>query len=45
MKFEDLDKYLSKDSIGYTLNPFGVNLVLKREQIPELLERFQKVEE
>ena len=45
VKFEDLDKYLSKDSIGYTLNPFGVNLVLKREQIPELLERFQKVEE
>lgn len=45
VKFEDLGKYLTKDSVGYTLNPFGVNLVLKREQIPELLERFQKTGE
>lgn len=39
VKFDQLLRYMIKDVEGYVLNPEGINLILKKEQI-ELLNRF-----
>lgn len=41
-KFEQLPTYLIKEVDGYVLNPEGINLVLKKEQIEVLLRFFNR---
>lgn len=45
LKFTELERYMTTESTGFILNPFGINLVLRKEQIQELAARFQWVEE
>ncbi|NCB91150.1 MAG: SseB family protein [Clostridia bacterium] len=40
--FEQLPKYMIKDVQGYVLNPEGINLILKKEQIEILLKYYNK---
>ncbi|MBS6195357.1 MAG: SseB family protein [Clostridiales bacterium] len=41
-KFEQLPGYMIQDVQGYVLNPEGINLILKKEQIEILLKYFKK---
>lgn len=41
-KFEQLPGYMIPDVQGYVLNPEGINLVLKKEQVEILLKYFKK---
>lgn len=45
LRFDELEKAMTPESAGFTLNPLGVNLLLRKEQIKELLTRFNWVEE
>lgn len=45
VKFTELEEFLTKDSTGYTLNPYGVNVLLRKEHIKELIERFKWLQE
>lgn len=41
VSFAELDELATEESVGYTLNPFGVNLIFNKEQIKELIAKFQ----
>lgn len=42
VKFDQLTNYMIKDVEGYVLNPEGINLILKKEQIELLLRYYKK---
>ncbi len=39
--FADLVKYTTKDSYGFAINPLGINMLIRKEQIPAMVKRFE----
>lgn len=38
--FAALSRYATEDSYGFAVNPLGINLIIRKEQIPAMVKRF-----